>query len=89
MPAKRKVIKDIVMTPIRKYEEFYSDLSKKEEAQNQAGFANKANIRSAEEHERRKRGDLSGSPTLGKALMSLMDKKSRGTDSSATRKLIK
>ena len=33
MPAKRKVIKDIVMTPIRKYEEFYSDLSKKEEVQ--------------------------------------------------------
>jgi hypothetical protein len=93
MPAIRKVIKDIVSAPFDKYDKWQSDAKKQSEGENKMRFAREANIRSAQEDERRRTGDLSGEPTIGKALMNIMGEsrgnKARGTSSSSVRKIIK
>ena len=73
MPNVRKIIKDIVYAPFDKYDKWQSNLEKQSQVQDKVRFARESNIRSAEEDERRKRGDLSGSPTIGKALMNIMN----------------
>jgi len=87
MPNIRKAIKDIVSAPFDKYSKFYSDLQKKEAAQNKLRFARENDIRIAREHERRMRGDLSGEPTIGKAIISAIEKNTaRKADIESARK---
>jgi hypothetical protein len=74
MPNIRKVIKDIVSAPFDKYDKFYSDLQKKGAAQDKLRFARENDIAIAREHERRMRGDLSGEPTISKAIISMIKK---------------
>jgi len=92
MPNIKKTIKDIVSAPFDKYDKFYSDLKKKEAAQHKLRSARQNDIRIAQEHERRKREGMDqrkkiiqepSSPSRSQFL------KTRGTQSSAIRKLIK
>jgi len=90
MPTIKKTITDIVSAPFNKYDKFIADQKKKEEAANQIKAQRDENIYMAQEHERRKRGDLSGPGEISIALREFSQRnKARGTDSSAIRREIK
>jgi len=96
MPNVRKVIKDIVSAPFNKYDKWQSDANKQTELENKIKANRNDNIYSAQEHERRKMGDLSGPGEMSIAMreFSLRNReieknKARGTSSSSVRKIIK
>ena len=90
MPTIKKTITDIISAPFNKYDKFIADQKKNEEARNEVKGQRYENIYSAQEHERRKRGDLSGPGEISIALREFSQRnKARGTDSSAVRREIK
>jgi hypothetical protein len=90
MPTIKKTITDIISAPFNKYDKFYANLKKKEEAASERKAQRDENIYMAQEHERRKRGDLSGPGEISIAMREFSQRnKARGTDSSAIRREIK
>lgn len=90
MPAIKKIIKNIVSAPFGKYDKFIASQEKKTEAANEVKRQRSENIYSAQEHERRKMGDLSGPGEMSIALREFSQRnKARGTSSSAVRREVK
>ena len=90
MPTIKKIIKSALSAPFDKYDKFIASSNKKTEAANEIKRQRSENIYSAQEHERRKMGDLSGPGESSIALREFSQRnKARGTDSSAVRRIIK